>query len=220
VTIDTLRDTYNGKQVDLLPAGTVLVVESRPPNTVEVRHKSGGLYNDGIGATLVRKAVNQFPGNQDPDEIGKIFATSERKKAGDTWPANKDLLWLWANKNRVDKLTPDMVSGTAKVVGIVKEGGVTYVDLELTVTKTFTNFNETMFNGQPCNLKVNGESKEVFTFRFPADYSTGPVKSSWKLTHNLRHEGTLNGQNSTLVTEIRDGWGETAKYSGEGGKAK
>jgi hypothetical protein len=187
---------------------------------VEVRFKDGKPFNDAVASGLLRRAANLSLPNQDPDEMGQVFGTPERKKVGQTWPANKQVLLNLVNKNRTDKLPLDAVAGTAKVVAVVKEGGVRYVDFELTITTTFKDFNETVFNGKPARLKINGENKSIYTYRFPADFSTGPVKSSWKNQIATRHEGTLDGQNSTLITEVRDGWSETARYSSEGGGGK
>jgi hypothetical protein len=148
----------------------------------------------------------------------RVFGTNQARKAGDTWAADKDLLVSWVNKSRKDKLPPEAIAGTAKFVGMGKEGGVNYVDLEVTVTQTFKNFTETVFNKKPANLKVNGEIKIVYTFRFPADFTTGPYKSSWKNNTNQRHEGTLEGKNALMLTEIRDSWTENAKYTPGGAK--
>jgi hypothetical protein len=216
VTIDVLTDTFNGQKSVVLQPGTVLIVECAGDNFVDVRYKDGGPYNDGVGGSLIRKAVNLSPPNLDPDEMGKIFPAGDKKRARDTWSGSKETHAGLVNKNRTDKLPPEAVSNSARVVAIFKEGGVTYIDLEVTLVVTFKDFRETVYKGQPADLKVNGENKQVFTYRFPADYSTGPVKSSWKNTVNLRQEGTINGQNAVAVTEIRDSWNEAAKYSGAG----
>jgi hypothetical protein len=221
VTVDVLRGSFNGQEKMLLAPGTVMVVEDKG-TFIDVRYQNGAVHGDAIGATLLRKAVNMTTANNEPDEIGKILATSEPKTAGATWTANKEALLTLINKNRADKVPVEAVSGTAKVVGIVKEGAVSYVDLEVTVTVTLKDFTETVIRGKPANVKVNSEDKWVYTYRFPADYSTGPVKSSVKSHRTARHEGIYNGQNAVFLTEVRDGWSETAKYSSEsgGGKAK
>src|SRR5262249_2426839 len=133
VTVDQLKDTYNGSQANLLSGGTVMVVEAKP-GLIEVRYKNGGADNDAIGAALLRKAVNMpLPGAQ-PDDVVRIFGTNDLKKVGDTWTGDKDMLVSLINKNRNDKLPASAVAGKARVVGLVKEGNVTYVDLEVTIT--------------------------------------------------------------------------------------
>jgi hypothetical protein len=218
VTVDQCTDTFNGKTVALLGAGTVMVLEATP-GWINVSFKNGGPYNDNIGAAFLRKAVNMPLPKQAADDVVRIFSTTERKKVGDTWTGDKEVLLELVNKTRTDKLPASAVSGKARVAGLVKEAGVTYVDLEAEIVSTFKDFTETIFNKQPANLKVNGEIKTVFTYRFPIDFSTGPVKSGWKNVLTTRHEGTLNNQNATMVTEIRDSWSETAKYTSAVGKA-
>jgi putative sterol carrier protein len=213
VTVGTFKDTFNGNQVTLLNAGTVMTVEAKATK-IDVRFKNGDEYTDNIGAQLMRMAVNMPAKEQLPDDIMRVFGTAKARKVGETWNGDKELLVSWINRNRTDKLPADAVAGSAKLVGLVKEGGVSYVDLEVTITQTFKNFTETVFNKKPANLKVNGEIKIVYTYRFPADFSSGPVKSSWKNNTNQRHEGTLEGQNAVMLTEIRDSWTEVSKYAG------
>jgi hypothetical protein len=217
ISVDSCKDTFNGNTVTLLAAGTVMLAKAKA-NKIEVSYKDGDLYNDTIGEPFLRMAVNMPVREQLPDDIMRVFGTKNAKKVGDTWSGDKELLVSWINKTRTDKLPPEAITGSAKVVALVKDGGVSYVDLEVTIATTFKDFNETVYNKKPAKLKVNGEIKTTYTFRFPADFSTGPVKSGWKNNVSQRHEGTIEGENATVQSDIRDSWTETAKYSSAGKK--
>jgi hypothetical protein len=118
IKITKLDCITNGKPVDVLPIGSVLIVQY-------VQHEKVFTYANGDTISqniqkILREAVSV---NQDPNEDNNAFGTNERKKVGEAWDIHKPfaVTELRALGAQIDT---ENISGTVTLKEVVQDQDV------------------------------------------------------------------------------------------------
>jgi phage FluMu protein Com len=144
----------------------------------------------------------------------RVWGTTAKKMAGDSWSVNKAgaVIELQTGLGADMKFGEEAVKGTVKFESMSIEAGVTVLDFKGDFKVTASNFkaNEP---GMLVPATVNGTFDIGCTMRFPKDYKTGSIKTSYttvaKATVDIT-DPTLGAQKVTV--DATKTWSMTIKY--------
>jgi hypothetical protein len=167
------------------------------------------------------EVLGEFLGaNADDDgpEEEAFFGTTGKKVVGDTWPVNKATMARSFNKgaNGLLTLKEENVSGMVKFSNVGKEGGVTYLDFDADITLNFNMPPQDVGNG--AIMSATGSATLRASCRMPADYSTGAVRTSYKMDMKMEMTIQVQGQVIKGNATITENKSTTLKYLSGGGK--
>jgi len=123
---------------------------------------------------------------------GQLFGTDQKQTIGATWPVNKQAFVQWS-KSYTPAIAPEAVSGAGKLVAAPKEGEVYFLDFEGAAT---VDLGTVLAKDNPAG-KPTGKAQFTWTARYPADYSTGPLRQALKVEINIHENSTPKQPDTT-----------------------
>ena len=207
---------------EVLPANTVVVQEFLPGGNVSYYRKDSiGLTNEALESlneVFGAQKGDDKKGDDDNVDDDAVFGTSGKKVVGDSWPVNKAMVVKSFNQGANDLFTvkEENVSGTVKFTKVVKEAGITYLDLDAEVSFTFTIPPKDV--GNWAMLSMTGSGTITQSHRLPADNSTGPVRLTYSTDMKMDMTIHVGGQVIKANVVTKDSKSLNRKYSSAGGK--
>jgi hypothetical protein len=131
---------------------------------------------------LVRNGADIWP----ESELDRLCGTTAKQVVGGTWQADSNALSkFWEGP----KIQTPSAWGIGRLANVVKEGDVTYLDVEAILEKKWTELD-----------KLNDfKTKVTIQLRLPSDFSTGPVRRVVRYEYHEVKKAQNWGGNQRLV---------------------
>ncbi|HEY1171222.1 MAG TPA: hypothetical protein VGH19_07650 [Verrucomicrobiae bacterium] len=170
VQVQKLTVTQAGNSSELLPSGSRLTVAVKEGKKV---FEMGGKEAEPAVVKALREVITLNSENDPPDDV--LFGTAERKKAGDSWPMNLEVLIQTLGKNGMELKPEDAKGSVSKLEEVVTMEGKKCLKISSNIE--MQNFRPPM----PTWMKVKQAKASV--------KSSGlfPVDGSGRLTATLDH---------------------------------
>jgi hypothetical protein len=170
IKITKLDCVTNGKPVDVLPVGSVLIVQYVQQEKV-FTYANGDTISQSI-QKILRDVVSV---NKDPNEDNNAFGTNERKKVGDVWAIHKPFAVTELRKLSA-QIDTENISGTATLKELVQDQDVEC--MRLTAAVDLHNFR---IPGFPPTMEIK-KSNFIFSFSglFPVDLTKNVRQSTMR----------------------------------------
>jgi hypothetical protein len=199
----SIINSMPGTKPGELKPGTVIIRQLTTAGFHELVNKDGKPlpFEQQIIAQEVLKGSFAMPQDLTADDL---VGTTAKQTAGNTWSVNADA-WMKVfngGANNKGGIKKDDISGTVKFVKAVEVSGKRYLDFEATV-------NIKIDVNDPFMGKVKGSVNFFWECRYPADFSTGPVKQTTRVEFDQTMENKIGVKEGTAVNHIKGTLTET-----------
>lgn len=200
-TVDKCTRITTEGETELLKKGTVFIAEGKGKDTVFSLKDGGELSKE------AKEALDLVISLDTNDKVtdDQMFGTKEKKKVGDSWPADAKAVADDATRVNVI-IDPKDVEGSFRIDGVEQAQGVECLRLSgnLKVKKLIRKADEDKDNGGlPEGFAVEGGSMEAkYAGLFPVDVSKGSLAESASLSF-VTHIKGKNAEGGEVTIDSR-----------------